>query len=248
MDKVVVIIGATGGLGSDLAKNFGANGAKVVVGGRRQAEAKKIADEINKGPGKAFAFPADVRNYEEVKALVDETVRKWGRVDILVNFAGGSLDMLTKKGDKLIVDHTDEDWNLVLDVNLKGSFHCIKAVAPQMMKQKDGHIILISSGQGIKPSRTQGSYGASKGGVNALMKAAAVELGEYNIRVNAVCPGLIIHDQMPDPGADVRAGYIGQTMLRRLSNVADFVDWVVFMAQKSNVSGQTYVLDSRALF
>lgn len=214
-----------------------------------QTAAKKLVSEINNGQGEAFAYQADVRNYEELAAMVEETVRRWDRVDIMVDFAGGSLAMLTKNKNKLLVDHSEEDWNLLVDINLKGSFNCLRAIAPQMIKQRDGHVILVASGQGLRPTKSMSIYAAAKAGVIGLMRAAALELGEYNIKVNAVCPGLIIHEQLHgDPRVQIREVYMDQTMLHRLSNPEDFADWVVFLSQKNNVSGQIYNLDSRVFF
>ena len=251
MEKVVIIVGATGGLGSEVARRFGSAGAKVVVSdiARAQTAAEKLVSEINNGRGEALAYQADVRAYEELKAMVEETVRRWDRVDIMVNLAGGSLAMLTKKENKLLVDHSEEDWDLLIDINLKGSFNCLKAVAPQMIKQRDGHIILVASGQGLRPNKAMSIYAAAKAGVIGMMRAAAIELGEHNIKVNAVCPGLIVHEQLPPiSGALIRKSYINQTMLSRLSNPEDFADWVVFLSQKDNASGQIYNLDSRVFF
>lgn len=251
MDKVVIIVGATGGLGSAVTRRLGSAGARIVVSdiARRMTAAEQLAGEVNKGTGEAFAYQTDVRNYKEVKAMVEETVSRWNKVDIMVDLAGGSLGMLTRGKNKPIIDHSEKDWDTTVDTNLKGSFHCIKAVAPQMIKQRDGHIILVISGQGLRPRKDMSSYAAAKGGIIGLMKAAALELGQYNIKVNAVSPGLIVHEQLyPVPSEQVREAYINQTMLHRLSKPEEFADWVVFLSQKNNVSGQIYSLDSRPLF
>lgn len=251
MEKAVIIVGATGGLGSEVARRFGSAGAKVVVCdiARAMPAAEQLAGEINKGHGEAFTYQLDVRIYEEMKAMVEETVKRWGKVDIMVDLAGGSFGMLTKGKNKLLVDHSEEDWDYTVDINLKGSFNCIKTVAPQMIKQRDGHIILFVSGQGLRPRKELSSYAAAKAGTIGLMKAAAFELGEYNIKVNAITPGLIVHEQLyPVPSEKVLEAYLNQTVLRRLSKPEDIADWVVFMSQKNNVSGQIYNLDSRPLF
>lgn len=248
MGKVVIVTGAAGGLGSEIARRFGADGSKVVVSyAKAQAMAEEIAGEINRGPGQSFTYQADVRHYEELKGMVEETVKRWGRIDVVVNAGGGTLAALTKKENKLLLDHSEEDWDLVINVNLKGSFNVLRAVAPQMMKQRDGHIILISSGTGLKPGKLLSSYAAAKSGVNGLMKAAAREFGEYNIKVNAVNPGLITHEQLVLGGINPE-GYISETMLGRLSNPKDLADFVVYISQKDNISGQIFNMDSRVLF
>lgn len=250
MEKVVIVTGATGGLGSAMVRKFGTTGAKIVLMDIPKARdaMERLSNEINKGPGQSFTYQADVRHYEELKGMVEETVKKWGRIDVVVNTAGGALAMLTKKENKLLLDHTEEDWDLVVDVNLKGSFNVLRAVAPQMIKQKDGHIILVSSGTGLRPGPLFSSYAAAKSGVNGLMKAAAREFGQYNIKVNAVNPGLITHEQLVlGPGVSSE-GYIGETMLGRLSSPEELAEFVVYLSQRNNISGQIYNMDSRVVF
>ena len=247
MEKVAIITGATGGLGSEVARRFASAGVRVVVNGRNEAKARELVRQINQESGQAIMHLADVRNYEQLKAMVEETVNKWSSVDVLVNCAGGSLSMLTHSQNKTIIEQSDEEWDMVLDVNLKGSFNCIRAVAPQMIKQKDGHIILVSSGSALRPAKQQSSYAAAKAGIFGLMKGAARELGEYNIKVNAVTPGMILHDNM-DLGGYNADGYIAETMLGRTSNTQDFASFILFLSQKNNISGQTFNLDSRLLF
>lgn len=252
MEKVVIITGAAGGLGSVIARRFGADGAKIVVTDIAKAlkTAEELASEINKGPGQCLAYQADVRRYEDVKGMVEEVVRRWDRVDVLVNAAGGSLAQLTKMENKLLLEHSDEEWDLVVDTNLKGTYNCLRAVAPQMIKQKEGHIILVSSGQGLRPGPKLSSYAAAKAGVLGLMKAAAIEFGEYNIKVNAVIPGLIPHQLLALDGfvPDYVERYRDETTLGRLSTPEDFADFIVCLNQMNNVSGQTFSLDSRILF
>ena len=152
--------------------------------------------------------------------------------------------------NKLLLEHSDEEWDLVVDTNLKGTYNCLRAVAPQMIKQKEGHIILVSSGQGLRPGPKLSSYAAAKAGVLGLMKAAASEFGEYNIKVNAVIPGLIPHQLLALGGfvPDYVKRYRDETTLGRLSTPEDFADFIVCLSQMNNVSGQTFSLDSRILF
>jgi len=244
---IVIITGAAGGLGSEIVRKFSAIGAKVVLVGRTEGNLKKLVKEINNGPDQSLVFKADIREYEEVKGVAEETVKKWGRIDVFVNAAGGTLAMLTKKENKLLLDHSEEEWDLVVDVNLKGSFNCIRAVAPQMIKQNDGHIILVSSGTGVRPGALMSSYAAAKAGVFGLMKAAARELGKYNVRVNAVTPGLIVHENLSLGGTSTE-GYITETTLGRLSEPEDLADLIIFLSQRNNLSGQILNNDSRVLF
>jgi 3-oxoacyl-[acyl-carrier protein] reductase len=248
---VVIVTGAAGGLGSATVRRFGSIGAKIVLCDIPKAQngMDKLSGEINKGPGECFTYQADVRKYEELKAMADETVKRWGRIDVVVNTAGGTYSMLTRKGEKRLLEHTEEIWDLVIDINLKGSFNCIKAVAPQMIQQRDGHIILVSSGSGFRPGKLMSSYAAAKSGVFGLMKAAANEFGEYNVKVNAVNPGFIPHwkgEELKqvlggfDPGY-----YMKETALGRSSSPEDLADLVLYLSQRDNVSGQIYNNDSR---
>ncbi len=255
MGKVVIVTGATGGLGSAIVRKFSSNGANVVLCDipKAQNAMDKLSEEIKNGIGQFFTYQADIRNYEELRGMVKETITRWGRIDVVVNTAGGTYSMLTKKNERLLVDTSEEMWDLVIDVNLKGSFNCIKAVAPQMVKQKDGHVILISSGTGIRPSKLLSSYAAAKAGVFGLMKGAARELGEFNIKVNAINPGLIPHwlgqkTDLPLVGLNPDQDYLRETMLGRLSNPGDLADFVVFISEKNNISGQIFNNDSRLLF
>jgi len=247
MERVVIIIGATGGLGSEIARRFGTAGAKVVVSDISLQAAEELSEEINSGHGQSIAYKADVLNYEELKNMVELTVKKWQKVDVLLNAAGGTLAMLTKQNNKLLLEHSESEWDLVVNINLKGVFNCIKAVAPQMVKQKDGHIILLASGSGIRPGKLISSYAAAKAGVFGLMKAAARELGEYNVKVNAVNPGLITHRSMFMGGTSPEQ-YIAETMLGRLSTAEDLARFVVSLSEVTSASGQIFTLDSRSLF
>jgi len=245
MERVVIIIGATGGLGSEIARRFGTAGAKVVVSDISLQAAEKLSEEINSSQGQSIAYKADVLNYEELKNMVELTVKKWQKVDVLLNAAGGTLAMLTKQNNKLLWEHSEREWDLVVNINLKGVFNCIKAVAPQMIKQRDGHIILIASGSGLRPGKLISSYAAAKAGVIGLMKAAARELGEYNIKVNGVNPGLITHRSM-FMGGTIPDEYIAETMLGRLSTAEDLASFMVNLSQTTSTSGQIFNLDSRS--
>lgn len=246
-DEVIIITGAAGGLGSAVARRFANKGASVVVVDRSEAPLKTLADEINEGGGQALAYVADLLNFDQLKGMAEAAIEKWGHIDIVLNAAGGTLAMLTRKDNKALLEQSEEEWDLVVDVNLKGSFNCVRAVAPHMVQQRNGHIILVASGTGIRPGPRMSSYAAAKAGVIGLMKAAARDLGEYNVRVNAVNPGLITHELLELGGASAE-GYQSDTMLGRLSSPEDFADFVVYMSHMKNISGQIYNVDSRVLF
>jgi len=252
MEKVVIVTGAAGGLGSATVRRFARAGAKLVLVDlpKAQEAIDKLSKEI--APAQSFFYPADVRSYEALLGMVEETVKKWGRIDVVVNSAGGTYSMLTRKGEKKLLEHTEEIWDLVIDVNLKGSFNCVKAVVPQMIKQKDGHIILVSSGSALRPGKLMCSYSAAKAGVLALMKAAANEFGEYNVKVNAVLPGFIAHwkgEELEQVLGGYKPDYyMRETMLNRNATPEDLAELVFFVSETKNVSGQTYNNDSRLLY
>jgi 3-oxoacyl-[acyl-carrier protein] reductase len=151
-------------------------------------------------------------------------------IDVLVNNAGGAARFLGTKG-QLIIEMEEEVWQRVIDVNLKGTFICIKAVAPQMMRQMEGHIINVSSGSGLRGAKSFSAYSAAKAGVIGLTKSVARELGDYNIKVNALCPGLTLHDRF------VKEGKISQkkmevslreNVLHRTGSAQQFADFIVY--------------------
>ncbi|MFC2001945.1 SDR family NAD(P)-dependent oxidoreductase [Chloroflexota bacterium] len=248
MSKVVIVTGGSGGLGGAIATEFGLTGAKVVICDIAFLdEAEGVAKKINEGGGETFIYKADVRNYSQLKAMVEATLDRWQRIDVLVNNAGGGTPLMGLGGAPL-TEMAEEVWDRVVDTNLKGTFLCIKAVAPQMMKQKEGHIINVSSGAGLRGDKNSSPYAAAKAGVIGLTKSAARELGDYNVKVNAVCPGRILHERSLGQGRRPR-DYEEETVLHRATGSAqEFAKFVVYLSSMENISGQTLNLDSRILF
>ncbi|MBI4331901.1 MAG: SDR family NAD(P)-dependent oxidoreductase [Chloroflexi bacterium] len=243
MERVVIVTGAGGVIGKEIATAFAKEGDKVVLNDIRMAPVAEQAVAINKGPGQAFPYQADVRNYEQVKAMVDETVRRWGRVDVVACVAGGSYGRVSGTNrQKLLVEYSDEDWDLVLDVNLKGPFHCIKAAAAPMMARKSGNIIMMGSRLGTKGKVGRANYASAKAGLYGLMKVAALELGPYNIKVNVVIPGHILHaDEAPDDEL------MQQNTLGRTQTPSEVARFYVYLSRTENVSGQIFYLESRII-
>lgn len=249
MNKAVIITGASGGLGSAIAKKFGTAGDRVVVNDEKAGQdAENVAKEINSSSGEAFVYQADVRNYAQVKKMVDDTVAKWGRIDVLVNCAGGYTNITG--GKRWVVAEMEEEiWDLIVDLNLKGTFNCCKAVIPQMIKQREGHIINVSSGLGLSGAAGRANYAAAKAGVLGLTKSVGIEVGEYNIKVNAVCPGLILHEGIrADYPPDTYQMLKNMSLLRRTGTPEEFADFVFHLSTMNNISGQTINLDGRILF
>ena len=198
--KVVVITGASSGLGEATARLLSAEGASVVLGARRVNRIQSLADELNAKGGKALALATDVTNHEQVKNLVDAAVQKFGRIDVIINNAG---IMPHSPLERLKID----DWNRTIDVNIKGVLYGIAAALPYMKQQKAGHIINVSSVAGHKVTPNGAVYCATKHAVRALSEGLRVEVKPYNIRTTIISPGAVateLPNSITEP--DVAAG------------------------------------------
>ena len=190
--KVVIITGGGGAIGGAMAKQFAQNGAKVVVAGRTQKTLDAVVDEIKAEGGEAFAVVTDVSSKESAIAMVEKTVEKYGRLDVLVNNAGINGGPEYRKP---IQDYDDDLWNRIINIDLNGVYFCSKPAIKQMEKQgQGGSIINIGSIVGLTPLRLQCAFTAAKAGVFNLTKAMALELAELNIRVNGIAPGSIMFE------------------------------------------------------
>jgi 3-oxoacyl-[acyl-carrier protein] reductase len=225
--KVAIVTGASRGIGRAIAQRYGAEGAKVVVNYvSAEGEAKKVVDALTRGGAESMSVRGDVSKSRDVKALVDATVDRFGRVDILVNNAGV---MITKS----VLEATEDDWDRTIDINLKGAYLCSKAVVPQMQKQKYGRIINMSSNSGLyHPSAMRFTeYVVSKAGLNGLTKAMALALGPH-ITVNAICPGWIKTEMVEDTPPEVEQRILAETALARWGKPEEIAGAAVFLASK----------------
>ena len=238
IEKVVFITGSTRGIGKDLAYAFAKEGAVVIVAGRNEEKAKEICGDIHKKGFKADYFVCDVTLMENVQEIVDKILDKYKRIDILVNNAG-----ITK--DNLLVRLSESDWDDVININLKGVFHCTKAVSKVMLKQRSGSIINISSIIGIIGNVGQANYAASKAGIIGFTKAVAKEIASRGITVNAVAPGYIETDMTAALNEKTREELQKRIPLGRLGSTADVIGTCMFLAsdEARYITGQTLVVD-----
>jgi NADP-dependent 3-hydroxy acid dehydrogenase YdfG len=203
--KVVLITGASSGLGEATARLLSAQGATVVLGARRVDRLQSLADELNSRGGKALAIATDVTDYDQVKKLVDAAVQTYGRVDVIINNAGL---MPSSPLERLKID----DWNRMIDVNIKGVLYGIAAALPYMKDQKGGHIINVSSVAGHKVRAGAAVYAATKHAVRALSEGLRQEVKPYNIRTTVISPGLVASElpntaTEPDIAENMRKAY-----------------------------------------
>ncbi|MDI3094372.1 3-oxoacyl-[acyl-carrier-protein] reductase [Priestia megaterium] len=237
--KVAVVTGASRGIGRAVAIELGKLGAKVVVNySGSEAKALEVVDEI-KGLGTdAIAVQANVTESDSVQAMIKEAISTFGSVDILVNNAG-----ITR--DNLLMRMKEDEWDDVINTNLKGVFLCTKAVTRQMMKQRAGRIINISSIVGVSGNAGQANYVAAKSGVIGLTKTTAKELASRNITVNAVAPGFIATDMTDKLNEEVQAEMLKQIPLASFGQPEDVANAVAFLASDASryITGQTIHVD-----
>jgi 3-oxoacyl-[acyl-carrier protein] reductase len=237
--KVAIVTGASRGIGKAIALRFAQEGARVVVGYQtRSADAEAVVASIRSDGGDAFAISADVSRSVDVETLVAATIERYGRIDILVNDAG----VMIAKG---LLETSEEDWDLTIDVNLKGPYLCSKAVAPIMIRQGGGTIINMSSNSGLyHPSAMRFTeYVVSKAGINGLTKAMALALGPH-VTVNAICPGWIRTDMVEIIDPDIHQRILDETALKRWGTPDDIASSAVFLAsdEASFITGELLIV------
>jgi len=234
-DKVAIITGSAGGIGYATAELFVAEGAKVAIVDVDAARSESAAKTLDAGKGVAFGMACNVMDPAQCEAVVKATMDKFGKIDILVNNAG-----ITK--DNLLMRMSEGDWDLVLDVNLKGPFNFVKAVVKPMMKARSGSIVNISSIVGQEGNAGQANYSASKGGLISLTKSVARELASRNIRSNAVAPGFIktrMTDAIPE---DAKQKLLSKILLGRMGDPIDVARAVLFLSSDESAYITGHVL------
>jgi 3-oxoacyl-[acyl-carrier protein] reductase len=233
--RTALVTGSTRGIGRGIAETLAGAGARVAVVGRDASRAAEVASSIGHD---AAGFYCDVGDVASVTAMVESVEKAFGQVDILVNNAG-----LTR--DNILFRLKDDDWDTVLDANLRGAFVAIRAASRGMMKRRWGRIINIASIVGITGNKGQANYAASKAGLIGLTKSVAKELASRNILINAVAPGFIETDMTAAMTSEARAALSGQIPLERLGTPSDVAGAVAFLASDyaGYITGQVLVVD-----
>lgn len=234
-NKVALVTGASRGIGRAIALDLAKNGASVAVNyAGSEAKANEVVDEIKANGGNAFAIKADVSNSDDVGQMMKDVISQFGQLDILVNNAG-----ITR--DNLLMRMKDTEWDDVINTNLKGVFMCTKGVTRQMMKQRSGRIINITSIVGVSGNAGQANYVAAKAGVIGLTKTSAKELASRNITVNAVAPGFITTDMTDELSEEIKGEMLKQIPLAKLGEPNDIANIVTFLASDKSkyITGQT---------
>lgn len=234
--KVALVTGASRGIGKEIALELARKGANVVVNyAGSESRAQETVEEIKALGRESFAIQANVKDASDVQRMIDETIARFGALHILVNNAG-----ITR--DNLMLRMKEEDWDEVLDTNLKGVFLATKLVSRQMMKQRWGRIINISSVVGFSGNAGQANYSAAKAGIIGLTKSSARELASRNITVNAIAPGYIVTDMTDQLADSIKEELLKQIPLGRLGEPKDIAKMTAFLAgdDSSYITGQTF--------
>ena len=238
-DKIVLVTGASRGIGKHIAEAFALEGAYVVLNASRESDHfTATLEEFNKAGYSCAGYACDVSNPEAVKGMLAFATEKFGVVDILVNNAGITREMLLMK-------MTEDEWDSVLNINLKGVFNCTKACIRPMMKKKWGRIINISSIIGLIGNPGQANYAASKAGMIGFSKSVAKEVGKKGITCNVVAPGFIESDMTASLSDELKAKYLEGIPVNRFGQAADVAKAVLFLAgeDSSFISGQVLNVD-----
>jgi len=229
--RIALITGAAGGLGRAVVDEFLRSRWRVVACSRPGASDEMLPREADR-----VAF--DLTDGTQVKAAIENVLKQHGRIDCLVNNAGATADALSW-------DLTNDEWDNVIAVNLKGPFHCARAVARSMTRQRGGHIINISSFSGRAGARGQANYAAAKAGLLGFTQSLARELGTRNVRVNAILPGVLPTKMTASLTAAQLEAFAQANVLGRINSLEEVARFIVFLAGTENISGQVFQLDSR---
>lgn len=243
-DKVCIITGGAAGIGKATAEKFAAEGAKVVICDVNEEAGNALAEQLGNG---ASFWKVNVVNRQEVQDWVDEVAKRYGRIDVLINNAGITRDgqFIKYKDGEVVGQMSEEAFDAVIAVNLKGVFNCTQAVVPYMIKQNGGAIVNASSVVGLYGNFGQTNYAATKFAVIGMTKTWARELGKYQIRVNAVAPGFILTEMVQKMPEKVLEGMAGNTPLKRLGKPEEIANVYAWLAsdEASYIHGTVISVD-----
>ncbi|MFB7640173.1 SDR family NAD(P)-dependent oxidoreductase [Peribacillus butanolivorans] len=243
-ERVAIVTGGSKGLGSGMAYALAEQGADIVIVSRNQAEGELVAAKIRSMGRKSMALSVDVQDISSINEMVETVTKEFGRIDILINNAGVGIT-------KFALEVTEEEWDKVVDTNLKGVFFCAQAVARVMKEQKYGKIINISSLAGVKGSNAMAPYCASKAGVINLTRALAKEWARFNINVNAIAPGYIQTSLNEEElsNESFRNKLLSELPIKRLGELDDLAGTVALLASEASayMTGQTIIIDGGRL-
>ena len=239
--KVAIVTGSTKGIGRGIAEGFAGNGCNVVVVSRHESDCAEVTEAFQKSYGvKAIGIGADITDQNDIDRIVSKTVEHFGRIDVLVNNAGTAV---TKNAEDL----TREDWDRVMDLNMKAVFFCAQAVGKQMIKQKQGKIINISSSLAFYVDKRILPYTVSKAALIQMTKALGLEWAKHNIQVNAICPGYVITELNEKELTDeqVAPAILKRIPMRRFAEASEMTDAALFLASGGSdyMTGQFIVVD-----
>ena len=237
-DKVAIVTGASRGIGKCIAEQLSTSGATVVCVSRTEEDIKSVAETIQSNGGQALYYAADISNGDSFTDLVKFTIEKCGQVDVLVNNAGVTRDTL-------LMRMSESDWDMVLNINLKGAFHGTKAVTRPMMKRRWGRIINISSVVGLTGNAGQSNYAASKAGLIGFTKSSAKEFASRGITVNCIAPGYIETEMTGAISEKAKDALLDQIPMGRIGSAVDIAAMVTFLAsdEAGYITGQTFTVD-----
>lgn len=237
--KTALVTGASRGIGRQVALTLAKKGAAVIVNyNGSQARAEEVVKEITENGGKAAVCGCDVSDFSKAEDMIKNIIKEYGSIDILVNNAGVTRD-------NLLMKMSEEDFDKVISTNLKGAFNCIKHVSRQMLRQKSGRIISISSVVGIAGNAGQANYAASKAGIIGLTKSVAKELGSRGITVNAIAPGYVETEMTDGLSDELKAKMVENIALKRAGKPEDIANAVAFLVSEeaSYITGQVISVD-----
>ncbi len=238
-NKTAIVTGAATGIGASIALKLASYGANIAIIDRANLDnAQQIVKSIQEIGGKAVIYNSDISNFEAAANTVNSVIEEFGKLDILVNNAGINRDGVIWK-------MTEDQWDAVINVNLKGYFNYIRAVSPVFRDQQSGKIVNITSINGLRGKFGQANYAASKAGIIGLTKTVAKELGKYNVNVNAIAPGLIETEMMRNADASVREAALEDIVLKRLGRPEDIANLVAFLCSDlaCHITGEVIKVD-----